>query len=141
MDCSLPGSSVHGDFPGKKTGVGCHALLLGIFPTQGSHLHCRLISLRGKPTSAHTYTYTHTQISQLPAFLLPHLAHPSSSQSLHSERARPVVEPCTVRWHRASRRFKMKSAFTGFSSFLLTRSSFKVASFVLPLSKNKVCKD
>ena len=27
MDCSLPGSSVHGDSPGKNTGVGCHALL------------------------------------------------------------------------------------------------------------------
>ena len=26
MDCSLPGSSVHGDSPGKNTGVGCHAL-------------------------------------------------------------------------------------------------------------------
>ena len=25
MDCSPPGSSVHGDFPGKNTGVGCHA--------------------------------------------------------------------------------------------------------------------
>ena len=24
MDCSLPGSSVHGIFPGKNTGVGCH---------------------------------------------------------------------------------------------------------------------
>ena len=24
MDCSPPGSSVHGDFPGKSTGVGCH---------------------------------------------------------------------------------------------------------------------
>ena len=27
MDCSLPGSSVPGDSPGKNTGVGCHALL------------------------------------------------------------------------------------------------------------------
>ena len=36
MDCSLPGSSVHGDSPGKNTGLGCHALLQGIFPTQGS---------------------------------------------------------------------------------------------------------
>ena len=27
MDCSLPGSSVHGDSRGKNTGVGCHALL------------------------------------------------------------------------------------------------------------------
>ena len=29
MDCSLLGSSVHGDSPGKNTGVGCHALLQG----------------------------------------------------------------------------------------------------------------
>ena len=36
-DCSLPGSSVHGDSPAKNTGVGCHALLQGIFPTQGSN--------------------------------------------------------------------------------------------------------
>ena len=35
MDCSPPGSSVHGDFPSKNTGVGCHAFLQGIFPTQG----------------------------------------------------------------------------------------------------------
>ena len=34
MDCSPPGSSVHEDSPGKNTGVGCHALLHGIFPTQ-----------------------------------------------------------------------------------------------------------
>ena len=44
MDYSPPGSSVHGDSPGKFTGVGCHALLQGIFPTQGSnpHLLCLL---------------------------------------------------------------------------------------------------
>ena len=43
---SSPGSSVHGDSPGKNTSVGCHALLQGIFPTQGSKpglLHCRRI--------------------------------------------------------------------------------------------------
>ena len=37
------------DFPGKNTGVGCHALLQGIFPTQGSNprlLHCRWILYR-----------------------------------------------------------------------------------------------
>ena len=33
MDCSPPGSSVHGDSSGKNTGVGCHSLLQGIFPT------------------------------------------------------------------------------------------------------------
>ena len=37
MDCNLPGSSVHGDCPGRNTGVGCHALLQGIFPTQASN--------------------------------------------------------------------------------------------------------
>ena len=37
------------NFPGKNTGVGCHFLLQGIFPTEGSnlsllcHLHCRQI--------------------------------------------------------------------------------------------------
>ena len=43
-DWGLPGSSIHGIFPGKKTGVGCHFLLQGIFPTQGwnpSLPHCR----------------------------------------------------------------------------------------------------
>ena len=29
IDCSLPGSSILGDSPGKSTGVGCHALLQG----------------------------------------------------------------------------------------------------------------
>ena len=37
------------DFPGKDTGVGCHFLLQGIFPTQGSNpclLNCRQILCR-----------------------------------------------------------------------------------------------
>ena len=38
MDCSPPGSSVCGDSPGKNTAVGCHALLQGIFLTQGLNL-------------------------------------------------------------------------------------------------------
>ena len=36
---SLPGFFVHGDSPGKNTGVGCHTLLQGIFLIQGSNLH------------------------------------------------------------------------------------------------------
>ena len=46
MDCSPSGSSVHVDSSGKNIGVTCHALLQGIFPTQGSNpdlLHCRWI--------------------------------------------------------------------------------------------------
>ena len=56
MDCSPPGSSVHGDSPGKTTGMGFHVLLQGIFSTQESNqglLHCRWIlhqlSYQGSP--------------------------------------------------------------------------------------------
>ena len=46
LDYNLPGSSVHGDSPGKNTRMGCHAFLQGIFQTQGPNpglLHCRLV--------------------------------------------------------------------------------------------------
>ena len=56
MDCNPPDFSVHGDSPDKHTGVGCHAFLQGIFPTQGSNpglLNCRWIpyplSYQGSP--------------------------------------------------------------------------------------------
>ena len=52
MDCSPPGSSVYGDSPDKNTGVDCHALLQGIFSTQGSNpglSHCRWILLAHEP--------------------------------------------------------------------------------------------
>ena len=52
MDCSLPGSSVHGIFQA----VDCHFLLQGIFPTQGLNPglpHCRqtlyCLSHQGSP--------------------------------------------------------------------------------------------
>ena len=38
MDCSLPNFSVHGIFQAEKTGVGCHSLCQGIFPTQVSRI-------------------------------------------------------------------------------------------------------
>ena len=56
VGCSPPGSSVHGDSPGKNTGVSLHALLQEIFPTQGlsphlSHLQWILyhLSHQGSP--------------------------------------------------------------------------------------------
>ena len=36
MDCSPPGSFVHGIFPGKNTGVGSHFLLQDGSDTKGS---------------------------------------------------------------------------------------------------------
>ena len=55
MDCISPGSYVQGDSPGKSTGVDCHALLQGIFLTQGSnprlssHLHWQAGPLPAEP--------------------------------------------------------------------------------------------
>ena len=63
MDSSPPGSSVHGDSPGKNTEVDCHDLLQRIFPTQGSNPdlpHCRQIRYwRGNTNSLRK-----TQISE-----------------------------------------------------------------------------
>ena len=44
MDCSPPDSSVHGDLQARIVVMGCHALLQGIFPAQGSklRLYCLL---------------------------------------------------------------------------------------------------
>ena len=55
MDYSLPGSSVHRDSSGKKTGVGCHAFLQGLVPAQGLNPVSRIADdslpseLLGKP--------------------------------------------------------------------------------------------
>ena len=62
MDCSPPGSSVHMILQSripeskkkkKNTGVGCHFLLQGIFPTQGSNPGL-LSEAPGKPTLLYT---------------------------------------------------------------------------------------
>jgi len=71
----VPGSSVHGDSSGKNTGVGCHAFLQEIFPTQKSNPslpHCRQIlyhlSYQGSPAGGiflvlSTVTYRDYMIS------------------------------------------------------------------------------
>ena len=67
IDCSLPGSSAHGDFPGKSTGVGCHALLQGIFPTQGLNPglpQCRWILYH----LSHSHLYPGLSNSEFPNF-------------------------------------------------------------------------
>ena len=73
MYCSLPGTSVHRDSPGKNTGVGCHALLQGIFPTQGSNPglpHCRQIlyrlSYQGSPRILEWVAYPFSRGSSWP---------------------------------------------------------------------------
>ena len=73
MDYSPPGSSVHGDSPGKNTGVSCHVLLQGIFPTQGSNSGlplCRQIlyqlSYQGSPRILEWVVYSFSRGSSQP---------------------------------------------------------------------------
>ena len=73
MDCRLPGSSVHGDSLGKNTRVGCHALLQGIFPTQGLNpglLHCKPVlywlSHQGSPRTLEWVAYPFSKGSSQP---------------------------------------------------------------------------
>ena len=74
VNYSPPGSSVHGVSPGKNTGVSCHALLQGIFPTQGSNPglpHCKQIFTAeppGKPRKTIALTIG-TFVSQVRSLL------------------------------------------------------------------------
>ena len=57
MDCSLPGSSVHGIFQARILGVRCHFLLLEIFQIQGLNPcqhHCRQILYHLNHHGAHS---------------------------------------------------------------------------------------
>jgi len=87
IDCSLPGSSVHGDSPGKYTGMGCHTFFEGIFPTQVSNPglpHCRQILYHLEKSMA-----THSNILTLVQFSRSVM---SDSLQLHGlQHARP---PC-----------------------------------------------
>ena len=76
MDYSPPGCSVLADSPGKNTGVGCHALLQGIFPTQGLNpglLYCRqfLYHLSHQESSVMTSTMIYPRLTKVSGLLLP----------------------------------------------------------------------
>ena len=71
-DCSPPGSSVHEILQARILGVGCHALLQGIFQTQGSNPclpHCKRI----------LYSLSH----QVSPRILNWVAYPFSRRSSH----------------------------------------------------------
>ena len=71
--CNPPGSSVHGDSPGKNTRVGCHALPQRVFPTQGPNpclLRCRqilyLLTHQGSPRILEWVAFPFSRGSSLP---------------------------------------------------------------------------
>ena len=92
MDCSLPGYRLPGyggpwGFPGKNTGVGCHFLLQGIFPTQGSNpglLHCRQILYRLSYEGSHSIS---------PTSLMKQFASVTCPRSLTWETVKLGLEP------------------------------------------------
>ena len=98
MDCSPPGSSVHGDFPGKNIEVGCCTLLQRVFPTQGSDpcllllLHWQADSLPLVPPGNPLKSYSSVQLgcSVVSDSLRPHKSQhtrppcPSPSPEVHS---------------------------------------------------------
>ena len=107
-----PDSSGHGDSPGKNTGVGCHALLQGIFLTQGLNPtlpHCRWIlyqpSYQGSPLSSRGHPYSwfmtpflHLQSQQHNTSLALFPCHFSFSASLQSP-SFTFTDPCDYTGH------------------------------------------
>ena len=81
MDCSLPGSSVHGILQKRILGMGCHFLPQGIFPTQGSNLHLLrcwwffTAEPPGKPKYLSACLCVHSQLHMCPCVCLVCLCH------------------------------------------------------------------
>ena len=93
MDCRPPGFSFHGIFPGKNTGVGCHSLLQGIFPTQGMNpglLKADSLSSESPGKTFHIFSSVQFSHSVVSDSSRPHeLQHtrppcPSSTPGVHS---------------------------------------------------------
>ena len=87
MECSPLDASVHGDSPGKNSGMGCYTLLQGIFPTQGSNSglpRCRQIFLTSEPPGKPRLKMKTTKLSSnvnVP-FLFPPAMNKSSYYSI-----------------------------------------------------------
>ena len=68
------------DFPGKNTGVGCHFLLKGIFPTQGLNLgllHCT------EPLRKHQWNNQFSSVAQLCLTLCNPMNHSTPGLHVH----------------------------------------------------------
>ena len=85
MDCSIPGSSVHGIFPGKSTGVGCHRLLCWSSQFSSVAQSCPTLcdpmnrSTPGLPVHHQLQEFTQTHVHRVSDAI--QLSHPLSSPS------------------------------------------------------------
>ena len=86
------------DFPGKNTGVGCHFLLQGIFPTQGSNsgllylLHWQVDSLPLTPPGKPCNQFSSAQsLSHVRLFVTPWIAACQASRSITNSRSSDYI--------------------------------------------------
>ena len=91
MDCNLPASPVHGISPGKITGVGCHFLLQGIFPTQGLNPHLRVSYTAGRFLTAEPPGKPTAYLWQPFSKSTPHFQLPTIAKVLASVSKGPCV--------------------------------------------------
>ena len=123
MDCNPPGSSVHGDSPGKNARVGCHALLQGIFLTQGlnpgllHHLNWQADSLPLGSVAQLSPTLCNPMDCSTPGFLVLHQL-PELTQT-HVHRVGDAIQsshPLSSHSHPAFNLSQHQGLFQGVSS-------------------------
>ena len=78
MDCNPTGSSVHGDSPGKNTGVSSHSLLQGIFPAQKNGRDEAIFSNRDAMQRRNMWTHVGREVGdeleiRIGIHILPHV--------------------------------------------------------------------
>jgi len=136
MDCSLLGSSVHGDSPGKNTGLGCHALLQGIFPTQGLNPDlwpCRQIlyhlSHQGSPPYAIRFSPVQL-LSRVQLFATPWTAARQASLSITNSQS--WLKPMSTELVMPSSHLILDAPFSSYPQSLPAAESFPVSRLFAP---------
>ena len=97
-DCGPPGSSVHGDSPGKNAGVGSHALLQGS-SHPGTEPRSPALQADSPPAAPPLYTYP-SLVKVTGVWLLYSVVNFCSQQSDAVTHAHPFSHPFPVCWHR-----------------------------------------
>ena len=86
LDCSLPGSSIHGiDFSGKSTGVGCHFLLR----TMRHRISEKRREAKGKGEKERRFTHLNVEFQRIARGLIP-----GSGRSPGEENGNPLQYSC-----------------------------------------------
>ena len=115
LGCSPPGSSVHGDSPGRNTGVGCYSLLQIIFPTKG--LNPGLLGLYGLSHRRRPYRFLYFVNIQ---GILPNI--PLSAIPGDFEKGELTYTLLLVYWDSALTALELTSEFLLFSHSVTSKS-------------------